>query len=133
MLLPHQLARFQAERACRPSPELLSARRDALERSRSVPAPELPPVRAVLTDGRTVELEKDCDCALHAGPHWLHMDRLWRVLNRQLVSPDGKTEVQRHYGILGFSMEEAVRLDVKLRHMQRTGIARLIEDEGGAA
>lgn len=26
---------------------------------------------------------KDCDCITHEGPHYLHMDRLWREQNRE--------------------------------------------------
>lgn len=80
-------------------------------------------MQAELMDGSIVELQKDCDCVTHAGPHWLHMDGLWRAMNQALLQP----ETARAWD--AFVNEDLARLRVKRIEMERFGIKRLIENE----
>jgi len=77
-------------------------------------------MKAKLTSGEIVELEKDCGCTHHDGPHWLHMDKVAAKLNRKLLDK-GNT--------FGFAKEEAARLHAKELNMTSRGIVELINDE----
>lgn len=74
-------------------------------------------MKAKLTNGEIVELEKDCGCTHHDGPHWLHMDRLYRRKNLKLIGV-GNTR--------GFATEEVARLNLKEHEMTSRGIEELI-------
>lgn len=90
-------------------------------------------MKAVRQDGHTIELEKDCNCVTHEGPHWLHADELWRQKNRKLleIANDASIELMRRYSALsGHATEEEARLDEKARMMKRHGIAELICEAG---
>lgn len=80
-------------------------------------------MRAELVDGSIVDLQKDCDCLTHDGPHWLHMDRVWHAMNRELLQPE---TVQAWDA---FVKEDLARLQFKGREMERQGIKRLIESK----
>lgn len=75
---------------------------------------------AKLTDGRTVELEKDCECITHDGPHWLHMDRIDKELNAELLARGD------YLSLIAFAQGESRRLDEKLRNMESRKISELI-------
>jgi hypothetical protein len=36
--------------------------------------------------------ERDCGCLHHEGPHWKHMDALWKQKNHELLVQAGKYE-----------------------------------------
>ncbi|TJY57200.1 hypothetical protein E4T66_17475 [Sinimarinibacterium sp. CAU 1509] len=91
----------------------------------------LAPVRAVLADGTTVTLPKDCGCTDHAGPHWVYMDALAQRANAKLLDPVGKTPLQQVLGQAGFAIEEAARLEDKLRMMKLRKIVRLLPPSVG--
>ena len=77
---------------------------------------------ALLADGRTVPLEKDCGCATHGGPHWLHVDGIDRERNRVLLAGGND------FGVFAFACEEEERLTEKGRQMESRGIARLLTE-----
>ncbi len=79
-------------------------------------------MKAELTSGEIVELQKDCECTTHAGPHWIHMDLLWYNRNMALLN-DGEWTQQK---ALALAKEEIYRLTDKRHTMQRLGIKRLI-------
>lgn len=76
-------------------------------------------MKAKLSSGAIVVLEKDCDCITHDGPHWLHMDQLWRIRNQQLLDADA---------LDAFTHAEIERLDEKLANMLRLGIDEILRD-----
>jgi len=80
-------------------------------------------MKAELADGLIVELQKDCDCVTHDGPHWIYMDKLWRMMNQELLN------IGTDLACNGFAKEDLARLQIKEREMQRQGIKRLIESE----
>lgn len=85
--------------------------------------------RALLKDGREIELVKDCGCVTHDGPHWLHMDNLCKELNAQHKRPETLSPK-------GFVVEERARLQNLLYQMESRSIVRLIRDpepKGGVA
>ena len=43
-------------------------------------------MKALLKNGRTVNLRKDCACHHHEGPHFIHADILWKALNQRLLA-----------------------------------------------
>ncbi|NIN00474.1 MAG: hypothetical protein GTO24_21050 [candidate division Zixibacteria bacterium] len=76
-------------------------------------------MKAILNDGTIVELEKDCGCTHHEGPHWLHMDKLDQRLN------------QKHFdngNLRGFAQAEVARLNRKINEMEIRGIKELLND-----
>lgn len=85
-------------------------------------------MKAELTTGEIVTLEKDCNCCTHNDPHWTYMDRVSREINRKLLDPKGKTAEQRYYGAIGCAKEDLVRVEAKLREMKSRGIVRLIPE-----
>jgi hypothetical protein len=93
-------------------------------------------MKAQLTNGQIVELEKDCECVIHDGPHWLHMDAFDKAQNRELIEKaKALTEGQPtmidvmmaevHFRRIGEL--ERVRLITKLNEMESRKIERLIE------
>ena len=85
-------------------------------------------MKAELITGEIVTLEKECNCINHNEPHWVHMDRVHRERNRELLNPDGKSPEQRYYVVMGIAKEEIARLDEKMSNFKRLGIARLIPE-----
>jgi hypothetical protein len=64
-------------------------------------------VKAKLESGEIVTLEKDCDCVIHDGPHWVYMDAFDRRLAKdnkdvsmELNRLDGKKRMFKRYGIV---------------------------------
>lgn len=57
-------------------------------------------------------MNNDCGCIGHEGPHWLHMDKLWREMNRKLL--DGGDSL----GMIGFAKEEIARLNELERNLK---------------
>lgn len=80
-------------------------------------------MQAELVNGSIIELQKDCDCITHDGPHWLHMDRVWHAINQELLN------IGTRMACDGFAKEDLARLQFKRREMERQGIKRLIESE----
>jgi len=78
-------------------------------------------MQAELIDGSIVELQKDCDCVTHTGPHWLYMDRVRRAMNQALLRPETALAWD------AFCREDLARLRTKEIEMERFGIKRLIE------
>jgi len=83
-------------------------------------------MKAMLNSGEIVQLQKDCGCvdSLHSEhvPHWVHMDRVDRDLNRQYLDRPAAFQV--------FARCELVRLRKKAANMQAGNIDRLIQEEG---
>ena len=80
-------------------------------------------MKAELEDGSVVELEKDCGCVTHVGPHWLHMDEMDRERNLKMKARGDMLS------LLGFSREEHARLGRKIHEMKTRKIKRLIETD----
>lgn len=80
--------------------------------------------RARLTDGTVVELEKDCDCVTHEGPHWLHMDDVDKSLNVPLRARALAGESL--LAIRAYAQVEQQRLAMKLREMESRNIAEIL-------
>lgn len=85
------------------------------------------PIYATLTTGETVQLEKDCDCLTHEGPHWLHMDAIARLFHE---------ETMRHaegplaeFVLIQVAEQEAERLKRKADKMKELGIVRIYWEE----
>lgn len=94
-------------------------------------------MRAQLIDGSIVDLPKDCHCVgLHEGPHWLHMDDLWRKMNREILDM-AQAKLGAAKTLMDVSMtevmldrfeeEEIPRLRTKRREMERCNIERFLE------
>lgn len=73
-----------------------------------------------LKDGSIIEAVKDCECLFHEGPHWLHMDEIWREKNRNILANGGLSAV------LAYPREEFRRLESKNREMDALGIVETI-------
>ena len=69
-------------------------------------------IKFELTDGTVVVAAKDCECADHAGPHWLHADERWKASNQALLelAETGSTATQRYFAAQGVAVEESARL-----------------------
>ena len=75
-------------------------------------------MRARLTDGSIVTLEKDCGCTHHDGPHWLHMDSLDRRMNMRLLDKGNNR---------GFAQAEVKRLEAKEHAMTSRNITEIFD------
>ena len=73
-------------------------------------------MKAELKNGEIIDLEKDCGCITHDGPHWLHMADMEKELNAPL----------RTSSPYAFASQEKYRLASKLREMESRGIVRII-------
>lgn len=78
-------------------------------------------MRARLTTGEVVSLEKDCDCLpqFHDGPHWLYNDDLWKARNQRLLDAGN---------VRGFLQEDIVRLREKAYQLHCRSIEEIIRD-----
>jgi len=76
-----------------------------------------------LRDGSIVEARAECSCGTHTGPHWLHMDRIWKADNAQLE------RIGTPQALLGYMAAESHRLRDKADTMERKGIVEIIYDE----
>lgn len=84
-------------------------------------------IRAELTDGSIVELEKDCGCTHHDGPHWLHENRVWRQLIKQDCDCGGKGMSEFLYlHCLGAQLR---CVDDLLANMHAAGVVRIVREE----
>jgi len=98
-------------------------------------------MKARLTNGTIVTLEKDCGCIIHDGPHWLHADAVWKRLNNEHKDKLGRRieelmaakEALRQPDIWNvelawraYAKEEQMRLAEKLRNMECLGIEELL-------
>jgi 2C-methyl-D-erythritol 2,4-cyclodiphosphate synthase len=72
-----------------------------------------------LTDGMTIEAEKDCMCQDHDGPHWLYMNDLWRASNERLRAIGN---------IRGYIVAEIPRLAEKRHEMTSRGITEILRN-----
>ena len=79
-------------------------------------------MKALLTNGTIVTLQKDCECQTHDGPHWLHMDAMYRASNRALLAKGTFLAVH------GFMIEDSARCKEKLRQFKQHGIAKLLPE-----
>lgn len=79
-------------------------------------------MKAELENGEIITLEKDCDCITHEGPHWVHLDRIYKEKNQIILSRGGR------YSVEAFCQEECARLDEKERQMKQRGILRIYGD-----
>jgi hypothetical protein len=82
-------------------------------------------IQARLTSGEVINLPKDCDCVIHVGPHWLHMDEVDKRLNQPLRERALRGEL---LGFHAYEQEELRRLGQKFREMERQQIAEIIKD-----
>jgi hypothetical protein len=64
----------------------------------------------------TPSLDKDCSCAFHEGPCWLHTDGIVRGINIALLEKSG---------VDGFIVAELARLREKIWHMEHGGITEI--------
>lgn len=74
--------------------------------------------------GKPVVPVRDCGCEIHDEPHWLHLDRVIRSLNMNLLR-----KAHGSHGSLalrGFAMEEQARLNDKCVAMRRAGIDKIV-------
>jgi hypothetical protein len=81
-------------------------------------------VRARLQSGEIVELEKDCHCIIHDGPHWLHMDDV----DKSLAAPlrERALRGESMMAIRAYAQTEQRRLAAKLREMETRNIAEIL-------
>jgi hypothetical protein len=84
---------------------------------------EIEPVRARLASGEIVVLEQDCDCVIHTGPHWLHMDDVDKRLNAPLRERAFQGEFLAVYA---YAQAEQRRLASKLREMETRRIEEIL-------
>ncbi len=82
-------------------------------------------MRARLVDGTIITLEKDCDCLTHDGPHWLHMDRLYKAMNQKHIAGDRITDDMCW---LAFATTERERLREKAYEMESRHIVEILND-----
>ena len=80
-------------------------------------------IRARLESGEVVLLEKDCDCVIHEGPHWLHMDDVDKRLNAPLRDRAMRGEP---LAVKAFAESELRRLGEKRREMERQNIVEIL-------
>jgi hypothetical protein len=82
-------------------------------------------MKARLTTGEVVELEKDCTCLdeIHTGPHWLHMDDFDFRRNADLVKQADAIDARDR---IAFMRKEAL-----LNRAFQFEVARLAEKERG--
>jgi len=78
-------------------------------------------MKAELENGTIVDLEKECGCITHEGPHWIHMDKMDRERNKKLLMIGGDLATR------GFLIEDLERVKQKRRNMELRKIRRLIE------
>jgi hypothetical protein len=80
-------------------------------------------------------MNEPCNCITHSGPHYLHMDALWKAKNHVLLEQAGRyerdgrasrdvAEVQLYYSVFLATMrlhaqEEMARLNEKLKHVEK--------------
>lgn len=88
-------------------------------------------VYAELTSGEIVELQNDCGCITHNGPHWLHMINLERALNADAVKNfrEPKTvgeKIEHQLAIIYMAGKEQARLKRLEAELTSRGIVRLI-------
>jgi hypothetical protein len=76
-------------------------------------------MRARLTTGEVVTLDKDCTCAAHEGPHWLYVDATERT---------EASKAMKAQDLFELIFIEQARLQAKVWHMKRQGIVELIPD-----
>ena len=74
--------------------------------------------------GPTYRDPKDCCCANHPGPHWLHEDRLWKERNARYIDmmrdrslPIDRRQLAHH----AYIEQEIQRLDRKAYEMRLRG------------
>jgi|SRR5690606_17109157 len=85
------------------------------------------PIYATLTTGETVQLEKDCDCLTHEGPHWLHVDAIARLFHEEtLRHAEGPLA---EFVLIRVAEQEAERLKCKADKMKALGIVRIWQEE----
>jgi len=77
-------------------------------------------MRARLSSGQVVTLEKDCTCLTHEGPHWAYVDERERAEAARALKA---REIFEHIFI------EQARLQAKAWNMNRHGIVELLPDE----
>jgi hypothetical protein len=91
-------------------------------------------MKAELTTGEIVELQKDCGCLHHDGPHWLYIDLQWHKDNRELLyDENGEVRSSLHshevyLAMRGYAIEELARLRNFGNDMKRHKIKRLIRE-----
>ncbi len=73
-------------------------------------------------DGKRIPLEKECDCIIHDGPHWIHMDRLKRHLNKKYLENPTDSNMR------AFNVLELARLNEKHSHFDRLQIIEVAQE-----
>jgi TusA-related sulfurtransferase len=74
-------------------------------------------MQAKLESGEVIELVKDCECCTHSGPHWLHMNDLWKHRNSELLQQGS---------LQGHIEEELRRLAEKEHELVSRGIVEIL-------
>lgn len=74
--------------------------------------------------GNPVAPVRDCGCEIHDEPHWLHMDRVIRSLNMNLLRK--ANGANGSLALRGFAMEEQARLNDKITAMLRAGVDKIV-------
>lgn len=82
---------------------------------------------ARLKNGRVIRFPKDCGCATHDGPHWLHMDRTSRAINvRRVLDRGANLDMLT---LMGFGQEERARLSELGFQMRRHQVEQMFTDD----
>lgn len=81
------------------------------------------PPRARLENGEVVILEHDCDCVIHDGPHWLHMDDVDKRLNAPLRE---RALTGEPLAFRAYCQAELRRLGEKRREMEQRNIVEIL-------
>ena len=80
-------------------------------------------MKAKLESGEVIILEKDCDCVVHEGPHWLYMDDMDKRLNAPLRERALRGEP---LAFKAYAEAELRRLGTKRSEMERPNIAEIV-------
>jgi hypothetical protein len=80
-------------------------------------------IRARLSSGEIIPLERDCDCVIHEGPHWLHMDDVDKRLNAPLRERAMRGEP---LAIKAYAEAELRRLGAKRFEVERQNIDEIL-------
>jgi hypothetical protein len=78
-------------------------------------------LRAITKEAKVVELEQDCNCILHIGPHWIHMDNVDRRMNAKMA-PRLENPDDAPLAAEAIAREEMARLKLKGRNLNSQGL-----------
>ena len=92
-------------------------------------------VRALMDDGKIVDLVKECACLTHGGSHWLHVNQLRRQANIELLEIEARSYNPEKEWIrppfLGYFVAERARLEELAYQMHKRGVKRFLDPVPG--